>query len=103
MAITNTLTTEVLFDIALLAKNNNIDKIEQKEILDELLNSKEMQDSLYYFSAAHFEGRYDNFFLAVYRFLKDNNYLPEVPDEQPNKEEDFDSIALDYMMEERNW
>ena len=104
MAIANTFTPEILFDIALLAKNHNLDKIiDSENLLDEIIKEQELRESIDVWQSAFFGADNLYTFLALYRFLKAENYLPEIPDEQPNKEEDFDSIALDYMMEERNW
>ena len=93
--VMNTLTPEILMDIAKIMKSRTEPKTGLW--LDEVVNGTEFNDQIDDFIGQNF-GSGTDMFMAVANFLKVNGYLPD-PDAVP-EEETVDTID---MMADRNW
>lgn len=90
----NTLTPEVMKALAAIP----VLKSKTGDLLDDLVEGVENQTKIKEFIQTYF-GSVDGFVVAVYSFLKTNNYLPD-PEVEDEDDETIDPLD---MLEARNW
>ncbi len=89
-----TLTPEILLAIAKMPRPED----ETEDILDKFILEKEWGEAVEGLMATYFKDNSRRFFAAVVVFLRENNYLPEISEDEAN-EDDYDFLD---MLDSRN-